>query len=750
MRGKLLVIACFFALFAKSATFQLCIELRDDFGSPVPEALVSVFGLKNYTGSTDDKGKVKFEVRKGYYHITIAHVAFIDTVAQARVIEDTCLIVSLTARSSTLGGVVVKAKKPLAKILTYQPNSIRVDAKDIKQFPKIAGETDPIRYVQLLPGVSFAHEGSADLNIRGGGKDQTMLGVNGMPIFAQEHLLGLYSTFSDKAIKNMTLSMAGVPAEYGSFGMSTLDFNYLTDSFSKQTSIKLGLLGNSIGRRGKSKNEKFHYNINARTSHTVFDYERLPLDFWDFSIGASYHLDSNNKLEFISQSSNDNFNIVDLFSFNFSFTKNVHFSQLNWHQTNSKNSRKSLYSLGYSTYAKVGASETFVSFEDPELLALNLNGQEWYNLSWKSEPLSEKSIYLSYGLQLKIGQNIERDHQYSEDLNYTVPFRFTRFSKSVLSQALLVTPFVEYKKNNENSYYRLSIRPNLFINTNSNSVYLPVEGTAAVGKLHNLSKYEFTFDRRTQLNHNLNPFLISNDLERWTFSNNILRPQLANQLAFTRLYRSSKINWVMSIYGKYTSNIYVYKDGANVQLSDFSEEVLPAESFAYGFETGFVYNTPVQTISLNYTYSKALIQSQGVNRGELFPADFDRPHSLKYFHVLRIRKHTTFSLNGILVSGRPLTVVQYQGPFFIFSDRNAYRLPFYKRIDIGFNHNRSFFNGKLKTEISYGAYNVFSFRNPFFVRYSGTTLDQNGFITSRYDFFNLMPIIPYFSLEVSF
>lgn len=48
----------------------------------------------------------------------------------------------------------------------------------------------------------------------------------------------------------------------------------------------------------------------------------------------------------------------------------------------------------------------------------------------------------------------------------------------------------------------------------------------------------------------------------------------------------------------------------------------------------------------------------------IFPTDFDRPHSLKYFHTLRIRKHTTFSINGILASGRPLTVIEYaDGPF---------------------------------------------------------------------------------------
>lgn len=751
MRGK---IALVFMLLGAAvvAGNTICYTVMDG-NKPLEGAIVTVSGITTQSQLTDAKGKVSFEVRNGYYHTSVIHLGYYDFLGEFRVTKDTCLTIAMHANSASLKGVTVSQRKPLAKVMTYQPGAIVIDARDIKQFPKIAGETDPIRYLQLLPGISFAHEASADLNIRGGAKDQTMLSVNGMPIFAQEHLLGLYSTFNDKALKNISLYRDNVAGRYGSFGMSVVNFDYLSDSIAKPLhTLKLGMLGNTLSSKGSIVKDKWYYNVNARTSYTFFTNE-IPADFWDFSFASTYHINERNKLEIITQLSNDNMLLAEIYNTAITFSKSSNFAQLAWQNWNAPKNRKIENKIGFSQYTKIGTALTFdEAYDDETLLAINANGQEWYSYHLSVEQPLYNGIRIDYGVQSMLGRNIERDHQYQfEGLNYSKPFVYGQFSKSVLNQAINIVPYLDLSLDTNNWSYHAALRPNIYNNLTTGYTAIPLEASLGVNKSIRLNTYSLALDRRAQINHNINPYFIANDLERWSFANEVIKPQLVNQVALSVLHKRTKIAWTNSIYAKNITNVYVYRDGANIFLNDFSTEVLPTKGYAYGFETGLVYNTPVQTISLNYTFSRSFLQTPDINRSLAFPADFDRPHSLKYFHSLRIRKHTTFSLNAILVSGRPLTVIEYaEGPFYIFSDRNEYRLPFYKRIDLSFNHNRTFFRGKMFTEISYGAYNVANFRNPFFVVYGGSGIDKEGNYITKYDFINLMPIIPYISLEVSF
>lgn len=731
---------------------KLCYKVLDSSNKPIEDVLVTVYGVKTQYKTTDKEGYVEFEVNKAYYHISITHVGYIDTSEEHRILTDTCFVMLLLERSSKLDGVTIRSKKPLAKVLYYRPNEIKIDAKDIKQFPKIAGETDPIRYLQLLPGISFAHEGSADLNIRGGSKDQTMINVHGMPIFAQEHLLGLYSSFNDKSITNIRLSSGDVNGEFGSFGLSVVVLDYLSDSIPNPShSIKLGMLGNSIGSKGAIQKDKWFYNVNARTSYTFFE-AQLPADFWDFSFASTLHLNSRNKIEIITQSSNDNIAVAEIYDIAIAFNKVNNFIQVGWENENKEKQRVISNRIGFSQFTKLGYASTFKeSYEDESLLALNANGQEWFIHHLKIEKRVPESSVIAFGVQTSFGKNTHYDHQYDETLNYSIPFIFSKFSKSILDESINVVPFVDMVYDTSNWRIHIGMRQNIYKNLTSNQNYFPVEATLGLYRKQKLNTFSLALDRRTQINHNINPFYIANDLERWTFSNKYLKPQIANQISLAFLHKRSLLTWSTSVYAKNIKNSYVYKDGANIYLEEINDDIVRANGYAYGLETGIIYNTPVQTISLNYTYGRSFVRNITINRGDFFSADFDRPHSLKYFHTLRIRKHTTFSINGILASGRPLTVIEYaDGPFFIFSDRNAYRLPFYKRLDLSFNHNRNFFNGKFSTEISYGAYNVGNFINPFFVVYSGSSTDENGNYVTTYDFINLMPIIPYFSVQFSF
>ena len=53
------------------------------------------------------------------------------------------------------------------------------------------------------------------LNVRGGESDQNLILIDGYPIYNPFHLGGLFSTFIDPTVRDVTLMTGGFPARYG-------------------------------------------------------------------------------------------------------------------------------------------------------------------------------------------------------------------------------------------------------------------------------------------------------------------------------------------------------------------------------------------------------------------------------------------------------------------------------------------------------------------------------------------------------
>ena len=51
----------------------------------------------------------------------------------------------------------------------------RLSISTIKKIPAVLGETDVIKSITLLPGVTNAGEGASGFNVRGGGADQNLI-----------------------------------------------------------------------------------------------------------------------------------------------------------------------------------------------------------------------------------------------------------------------------------------------------------------------------------------------------------------------------------------------------------------------------------------------------------------------------------------------------------------------------------------------------------------------------------------------
>ncbi|HBK31818.1 MAG TPA: TonB-dependent receptor, partial [Porphyromonadaceae bacterium] len=93
-----------------------------------------------------------------------------------------------------------------------QMSAVEVPITQIKNIPTLFGENDLIKALQLLPGVQSGTEGSAGMYVRGGGPDENLLLLDGVPLYNVNHMLGFFSVFNSDALKNVTLYKGSFPA----------------------------------------------------------------------------------------------------------------------------------------------------------------------------------------------------------------------------------------------------------------------------------------------------------------------------------------------------------------------------------------------------------------------------------------------------------------------------------------------------------------------------------------------------------
>ncbi|HEV2735260.1 MAG TPA: TonB-dependent receptor, partial [Longimicrobiaceae bacterium] len=94
------------------------------------------------------------------------------------------------------------------------PGEIRLTAAAMDQIPALA-EPDVFRALHTLPSVSAASDYSTALYVRGGAPDQTLILLDGAPLFNPFHLAGLFAAIDPDAVASVDLRPGALPAQVG-------------------------------------------------------------------------------------------------------------------------------------------------------------------------------------------------------------------------------------------------------------------------------------------------------------------------------------------------------------------------------------------------------------------------------------------------------------------------------------------------------------------------------------------------------
>ena len=758
------------------------------------ESLISATLLDRISGQgavTNNYGFYTLTLPAGEVSLEYSYTGYETVVKEFRLTRDTVIHVGLTFSPEMLSGATVTASRSEIGVRGTQMSAIEIPVNQIRRVPALAGEVDVIKAIQLLPGVQSGTEGSAGLYVRGGGPDENLLLLDGVPIYNVNHMMGFFSVFNADAIKNVTLYKGSFPARFGSRLSSIVDVRMKDGN--DQTwhgSASLGLLSAKVNVEGPIVKGKTTFNVSAR--RTYYDVLAQPLialymrnnrEDGDQATGGYYFYDLNAKLT-------HTFSNRDKLYASYYMGDDRVYARLNM----SDGSTDTRLNLGWNWGNIVGSLRwnhvfgprlfvnTTVNYTQYRHL-LDITGNERYQGGANTDfTLGYNSLIndLSAAADFEFNPVPEHDIRFGGTfIHHTFKPSVTtvRFSESAQKDAAIDTTFGDRNLfTNEAALYaedNWSITPWLKVNlglryslyATSGRTYHSLEPRVSLRALFTDDfSFKASYSEMSQAVHLLSNSNISLPTDLWVPSTDRIEPMRSKQAAAGLFYSLGVVDLSLEGYYKHMDNVLEYRDGASFfgSTTGWEDKVAMGKGWAYGVEFLVQKKTGRLTGWIGYTWSKTMRQfdreGHVINFGKPFPAKYDRRHDLSITAAYELTKKidlaATFVYGTGVCGSLALQTIQAmpgydrQFDYYMLADtfpvdylegRNNYRMPSYQRLDLGVNFKRTFRNGHHRT-ISLSVFNAYNRNNPFLVYRDGKQLVQ----------LSIFPIMPSLSYTYEF
>ena len=710
---------------------------------------------------------------QGEVSISYSFVGYATKTVRFNLVKDTVINFGL-APSLALDEVVVTANR----VQKTQMSSFSVPITNIKSLPAFLGETDLLKALQLLPGIQSGNEGSSGLYVRGGGPDQNLLLLDGVPVYNAAHLFGFFSVFNTDAINHIEVYKGGFPARYGGRISSVVDINMKegsTQEYHGEGSV--GLLANRITFGGPIVKGRTSFIVSGRLSY--LDYITRPTvdagyHFYDLNAKINHKFSEKDRIYFSTYLGNDDFNnkqektVKGYASGGYSSvtTKNSH--ALKWGNITSVFRWNHIFSgklfsninLTYSKYQLRGKAESYIESRIEDRIETELSGlrnssgiEDWAcRIGMDYLPFANHHIRFGGSSIYHIfNQGMAAVGEFSKTNDKkTNAFEHALFVEDdmVITRKLKANIGIRWSAFDVQQKFYQSYEPRITLS------YLPTEQITAKGSYSRMAQY-------TQLLTNTG---VGFPTDLWVPSTALLKPQTADQYALGVEYHPDKM-YELSLEGYYKkmNHVLEYKEGTSLYKTetDWEQKVSQGTGQSYGVELFLQKKQGNLTGWVGYTLAWSDRKFEDINNGQVFPYKYDRRHDANIVLNYRLNKKIELSTvwvfgSGIcatipvsfynvypLISGYPddmirsATIVEY-------SKRNEYRMTPYHRMDIGISFIKATHWGERRWII--GVYNVYAHKNPYFFDF------QEDFETKKIKYYqvSLFPIFPSVSYQFKF
>ena len=734
--------------------------------------------LKGTTSNT--YGFYSLTLPQDSVHIVFSFVGYQPVTSGIFLDKDIELNIELSS-SIELNEIVVTGEEDIQQ--QSQMSSITVPVKQIQKLPALMGEVDVLKVLQLLPGVQSGTEGSSGLYVRGGGPDQNLILLDGVPVYNASHLFGFFSVFNADAINNVELIKGGFPARYGGRLSSVVDI-LMKEGNAKEFkgTANIGLIASKITLEGPIKNEKTTFLISAR--RTYIDILARPIIkiandgngtagyyFYDLNAKLNHKFSSKDRLFFSGYLGNDkaysrykdeyydNYsnstykyneeaglkwgNIISAVRWNHLFTPKLFsnvtltysrynfnvFEESNSSTTGSSGTTDDNYAIAYNSGINDWAAKVDFDFipTPNHYVRFGVSAiQHHFNpgvLSFQSTEIDTVAGSFKKDA-FEFASYIEDDFKVIEALKLNAGVHFSGFN-------------VDGK-----TYY--SIQPRLSLR------YLLPNGVAIKASYAQMAQYI----------HLLTNSGIGLPTDLWVPSTNKIEPQFSTQYALGGAKTINK-TYEVSVEGYYKemSNLIEYKDGASFTSvnEDWQDKVEIGNGRSYGIELFAQKKLGRLTGWLGYTLSWTDRQFDNINFGEPFPYRYDRRHDISITSVYKLSDHVELAGAWVFGTGNAVslptdTYLHITNNNFYYEEanidyydsRNGFRMTNYHRLDLSISWIKQKKHGIRR--LTLGVYNLYNHKNPFYMDlgYDYAT-QQRKFVQ-----YSLIPILPSISYRFDF
>jgi len=724
--------------------------------------------------NSNQYGYFSITLPEGTYSITVSYIGYLPLVKKIELKNDLSVDFSLIFKSSLSQEIIVSAKPRDINVKSAQMGQIDLSMNKIKSLPVLFGEVDPLKTLQLFPGVSNAGEGNSGIYVRGGGPDQNLILLDDAVVYNSGHLFGFFSIFNGDAIKNITLIKGGIPSQYGGRLSSVLDISMKDGNMQKfQAEGGVGTISSRFSVQGPIKKDKASFIISGRRTYIDALVKPFIKKGSQFDGSGYFFYDLNTKFNY-KFSNKDRLYVSGYFGRDvFDFVNNSRQFDVNIPWGNS-----TLTTRWNHVFSKKLFVNTTAVYND-------------YNFSFGAVQ-NNFEIGLKSGIRdLTIKSDF--DHYLSPEHKLRYGFQFTRhrFTPSVVSgrqdSVVFAPKNAQVKIANESGLYfqddweigskiklNYGMRWSAFrqlgpyknyqtdINgTRLDSIVYPTNSTV---KLYNgpepRATLRYAINDETSLKAAVTQnrqyiHLVSNagttlPTDIWVPSTLRVKPQISWQYA-TGIFKNFKDNAFetsIELYYKSMQNQIEYKEGYTPSSKDTEEEFVFGKGWSYGAE--FFVNKAKGRFTgwIGYTLAWTWRKFPEINAGKVYPAKYDRRHDLSVVGIYELNPTWKLSAVFVYATGNATTLPE---KFYLvegvltqqFSSINKYRLAPYHRLDLSATYSPvPKKERKIKGSWVFSIYNAYSRRNPYFYYFDQTGSAFAGTLKVQATQVSLFPMIP--------
>jgi len=694
--------------------------------------------------------------------------------------------------SNMLTEVLVEASQAEKIQESSQMSIMTIPIKTIEKLPMLLGELDVIKALQLLPGVQSGSEGSSGLYVRGGGPDQNLILLDGVPVYNASHLFGFFSVFNTDAINSVELIKGGFPAQYGGRLSSVIDIRMKeghANEFHGKGSI--GIISSKLMLEGPIIKNRVSFMVSAR--RTYFDILARPLIKYSFrSTGGDglfgyYFYDLNGKIN-IKLSDKDRIYLSSYFGddklflrqsyaydefgskkienqnqFGLSWGNRINALRYNRVLTNklflNLTATYSKYHFSIDQFYKQSSTPADTNYDSEYGFGYTSGIYDWSGrLDFDYQPNANHTI--KFGLGNTYHSFVPGEVNYKEAFAGRTLADTTLGASNVFSHEYFLYVQDDFKIG---SRFKANMGLHYSGFVGSKNQYKSLQPRVSARYLiTELLSVKASYAEMQQFIHLLTNSTIGLPTDIWLPSTQKLKPEYSRQIAAGLAY-TYKEKFEISIEGYYKKmdGVIEYADGAEIFniAGDWEDVIEVGTGWSYGAELFVQKKVGNTTGWFGYTLSWTNRQFENLNQGKLFPYRYDRRHDLSIVVTHEINDHIDIAGTWVYGTGNAISLPLesypqapslsgWQSDVKYFEERNGYRMAAYHRMDFGINLHKEL--KRYKRTWSFGAYNVYSRQNPFFLMFQDRYIPGSNSVQKKLIQFSIFPIIPYATLSFEF